>query len=565
MNTAAKNHRCFLRAAARLQSKFLDAEFVLAGDGPLRAELEREAEKLGLGQQVVFLGDRRDISAVLASLDVSVLPSSSESLSNAILESMAAAVPVVATRVGGNPELVTPETGALVPPDDDAALAEALGRLLDDPSLRSELGRNAQRFAQANFTTEAMGRRYEELYTDLLKRNRRRPTSVVVHRAESTAADAQQRSGNGRTRVAVVAASLRYVGGQSVQADLLLRHWQKDPDVEAWLIPIDPPFPRFLAWAESIPGLRTVLREPLYLLALKRGLRDADIAHVFSASYWSFVIAPAQALAVARWMGKKTLVHYHSGEARDHLQKFRGARKTLAKADRLVVPSRYLVDVFREFGLEAQAVPNTVDLAQFSFRERKPLRPNLICTRGFHPYYNVDVVVQAFAAVRKVFPEAHLDLVGGGELEAEIRGLVQRLDLSAAVTFAGVTPYAEIARHYNAADIFINASSLDNMPVSILEAFAAGTPVVTTAPECMPYLVEHQRTGLLSKVGDADALAQNVLRLLAEPGLAVRLATNARKQAQGYEWSAVRDQWVDVYRSLGSHASETSRETVSVA
>ena len=132
MNTRAKNHSIFLRAAARLHAKYPNLEFVLAGDGPLRGQLEQEAQSLGLGDRAIFLGDRRDIPAVLASLDVSVLPSQSESLSNSILESMAAGVPVVATNVGGNPELITSERGFLVEPDNDSALADALDRLLRD-------------------------------------------------------------------------------------------------------------------------------------------------------------------------------------------------------------------------------------------------------------------------------------------------------------------------------------------------------------------------------------------------------------------------------------------------
>src|SRR5581483_3723883 len=100
MNSAAKNHRGFLQAAAKLGAVFPEAEFILAGDGPLRSELQAEAAALGLGNRVLFLGDRRDVPAVLASLDIMVVPSDSESLSNVILESMAAGVPVVATRVG---------------------------------------------------------------------------------------------------------------------------------------------------------------------------------------------------------------------------------------------------------------------------------------------------------------------------------------------------------------------------------------------------------------------------------------------------------------------------------
>ncbi len=96
-----------------------------------------------------------------------------------------------------------------------------------------------------------------------------------------------------RPRVCIVAPSLRYVGGQSAQADLLLRHWQNDPDIDISFLAVDPPFPGALAWAERIPGLRTILREPIYFWHLRRGLKDVDIAHIFSASYWSFLLAPS--------------------------------------------------------------------------------------------------------------------------------------------------------------------------------------------------------------------------------------------------------------------------------
>jgi len=349
-----------------------------------------------------------------------------------------------------------------------------------------------------------------------------------------------------KLNVSIVAPSLRYVGGQSAQADLLLRLWQHDPDINVSFLAVDPPLPRALAWAERIPGLRTILREPIYFWRLWRGLKDVDVAHIFSASYWSFLLAPAPACFFAKLRGCKSLINYHSGEARDHLQRFRSAAFVLSHADKIVVPSGYLVDVFREFGLQASVVPNIVDLTEFRYRQRSPLRPHLVCTRGFSTYYSVDVVVRAFAEVKKQFPEAQLDLVGGGPLESEIRKLVADLNLTG-VNFTGVASYREIGKYYEQADIFINASWLDNMPVSIIEAFASGTPVVTTSPECMPYLVEHERTGLLSPVGDEKALAANVIRLLRDPAFAARLAHNAHHEVRNYTWEAVREQWVNVY------------------
>lgn len=347
-------------------------------------------------------------------------------------------------------------------------------------------------------------------------------------------------------RVALIAPSLRYVGGQSAQAQLLLGHFQSDLEVDIRFIEIDPLLPRALSWAGRVPGVRTLLRTPIYCWNLWRGLEGVAVAHIFSASYWSFVLATMPAVWFAKRRGAKALVNYHSGEARDHLRRFRSAGYVLSRVDRIVVPSGYLVDVFDEFSLTTVTVPNFVDLTQFRYRQRVPLRPRLVCTRGFSAYYCVDVVVRAFARVKKAFPDAQLTLVGDGPLEPKIRRLVADLDLQG-VRFTGVASRTEIARHYEEADIFVNASRLDNMPLSILEAFASGTPVVTTSPECMPYLVEHGRTGMLSAVGDSEALATNVIRVIEEPALAALLSYNALLEARKYTWSDVRRRWLEVY------------------
>jgi L-malate glycosyltransferase len=540
MNAEYKNHRGFLRVAKIVSERFFNVEFLLVGDGPLRSEFEREVERLGLGGRVRFLGDRRDIPAVLRSLDVSVVPSSSESLSNVMLESMAASVPVLATAVGGNIEIGGNGRALLVAANDEREMAEALGRMLENVALRLEMASQARDFVRSNFSVERVRHQYEALYADVIGRRERNGSQAVAVSKPRL---------HSKTRIALVAPSLRYVGGQAVQADLLIRNWQDDSDIAAKLIAVDPKFPFGLGWAERVPFLRTILREPLYLWKLWRGLRDVDVAHIFSASYTSFLLAPLPAWLVARALGNKTIINYRSGEARDHLRRSQIARHLLSKTDRLVVPSGYLVDVFHEFGLEALVVPNVIDLSQFRYRVRRPVRPHLICTRGFHPYYGIDVVVRAFVEVQKVYPEARLDLVGEGVLESDIRSLVAEMNL-ANVNFLGIASRQEIGRFFDAADIFVNASNLDNMPVSVLEAFASGTSVATTEPEGMKYIVSHERTGLLSPPGDAFALAQNILRILKDPELAARVARNAFEESSRYSWTAVRDQWLRVYGDL---------------
>lgn len=543
MNDPVKNHRGFLRAAGRLASRFPSVEFVFVGDGPLRPDLEKMANDLRLEGRCRFLGERHDMAGIFSSVDISALFSFSESMSNVILEAMAAGVPVVASRVGGNAEVVQDrKTGLLVESGNEEQLVEALGTLVEEPHLRCEYGHCGRRLAQENFRMDRIARRFEELYTSLLEEKSGRVRQL---RSRSPATSASQEP----FRVVIVAASPRWVGGQGVQADLLVRDWQTETRADVRFIPIDPAMPGWIRWVERVPFLRTLVRTPLYLSALWRGTKHADIVHVFSASYWSFLLAPMPAWLIARLRGKKALIHYHSGEARDHLRRSSIAVRVLRAADRVVVPSRYLVDVFGEFNLRPQVVPNIVDSAQFCYRLRRPLRSRLVCTRGFHPYYGVDTVVRAFALVKEQYPEARLCLVGKGQTESQIRGLVKQLGLSD-VHFAGVVSHDEIGRHYDQNDIFVNASWLDNMPVSILEAFSSGTPVVTTAPDGIRYMVEHERTGLLCSVGDWKALAENVIRLLREPEIASRLAQNAHEESLHNRWEAVREQWLELYGSM---------------
>ena len=199
-----------------------------------------------------------------------------------------------------------------------------------------------------------------------------------------------------KLRVAVVAPSLHILGGQSIQADRLLQSWQDDADVEAWLVPVNPVPPGWLRYATAVKYARTVATELTYFPALVQGLMKADVVHIFSASYTSFLLAPMPAIAAARMLGRPVLLNYHSGEAPDHLAQSRVARAVLRRTDLNVVPSSFLVDVFASFGLAAIAVPNTIDFDRFRFRSRGPLAPKLLSTRSFDSNYNVACTLRAF-------------------------------------------------------------------------------------------------------------------------------------------------------------------------
>ncbi len=164
-----KAHDVFLRSGAVLLKEVPDTYFVIAGDGPERNKLEKMAQSLGVADHVRFLGTVRDVPALLKSVDLSVLSSAHESFPLALLESMAAARPVVATNVGGVPEmLVDGLTGFLVPPGAPDQLAEAMLRVLRDPELGRKLGEEGRKRVEEEFTVEHMVSRTESLLLELV-------------------------------------------------------------------------------------------------------------------------------------------------------------------------------------------------------------------------------------------------------------------------------------------------------------------------------------------------------------------------------------------------------------
>jgi glycosyltransferase involved in cell wall biosynthesis len=350
-------------------------------------------------------------------------------------------------------------------------------------------------------------------------------------------------------RVAIVAPSMAILGGQAVQASRLLAAWAGDPDVEAWLVPVNPLPIRPLRFLTRIKFARTMAVQSAYWPLLARELRRADVVHVFSASYFSFLLAPVPAVAVARLLGKPVLMNYRSGEAPDHLKRSAVARRVLRGVDRNVVPSSFLRDVFARFGIAAEIVPNIVDLERFAFRPRGALRPRLLSTRNFDGLYNVACTLDAFAIVQAHHPDASLTLVGAGREERELRARAADLGLRN-VTFAGRVPPSEIWRYYADADIYVQTPDIDNMPASVLEAFASGCAVVSTDAGGVPAIMTDGEHGFLAPRGDHRAVADRVRRLLDDPDLSARLTTSARATCEGYRWSAVRDRWLTIYRQL---------------
>jgi glycosyltransferase involved in cell wall biosynthesis len=348
--------------------------------------------------------------------------------------------------------------------------------------------------------------------------------------------------------IALIAASPAVIGGHSVQAEAMAAGHQVS------YVPIDVRFPRRLQWLRRLRFVRTFVNELFYVLSLYRIAR-ADVVHVFSASYWSFLLGPAPAILAARLLRKPVIVHYHSGEADDHLRRWRFVvRPLLLLADEIIVPSAYLERVFTAHGYQTRVIPNCIDTSRFQYRERTIPRPRLLSARNLELYYGVDTIIDAFVQLKGRFPQATLTIVGQGSQERALRAQAENVS---GIRFAGAVDPAAMPDTYDDADIFVNASVIDNQPVSILEAFASGLPVVSTSTGDIAAMLRDGEAGLLVDA-DPAAIANAVTRLLGQPDLFASVAQRARDEAERYTWRRVGAEWNALYTALLS----TTREEV---
>jgi len=363
-------------------------------------------------------------------------------------------------------------------------------------------------------------------------------------------------------RLLLVAPALRILGGQAVQANYLLEHLRREPNFEVSFVPHNPRLPGPLRLLQRIKYVRTLVTSFVYCINLLLQVPRHDIVHTFSASYLSFLLAPAPAILIARLFGKKVILNYRSGEAEDHLRTWpRTSVPIMRLADELIVPSQYLIDVFARFGLRATAVSNIIDPDLFKFQERKPLLPIFLSNRNLYPLYNVACVLRAFAKIQQRFPEARLIIAGDGSQRPMLESLACELKLQN-VEFRGRVAPHKMHELNEEAHIFLNSSNIDNMPGSILESFATGMPVVSTSAGGIRCIVTHEQTGLLVPKNDHDAMAAWAIRLLESPELASTIARNAYEECAGYKWDAVRGKWLAAYTRLAGRGSTSSSPVV---
>jgi L-malate glycosyltransferase len=300
------------------------------------------------------------------------------------------------------------------------------------------------------------------------------------------------------------------------------------------------------------------LVETVGTLVRSRRLIDTVLLQVYGGP--SFVVEDI-ASALARRFGNRIVMHLRGGAMPEFMARFpRWTQRVLSRANAIVAPSPFLTRAVARHGWAASTIPNLIDLAAYSFRQRGPVRPRLFWMRSFHSIYNPLMALRVLQRVRAVLPDATLTMGGQDNgLEPSLRQEAVRMGVADAVRFVGFLELAGKRREGEAADIFINTNRIDNTPVAVIEACAMGLPVVSTDVGGIRDLLTDGVSGILVPDDNVPAMAEAILRLVGNPQLAQRLSANGRRLAEASSWERVGVQWERLFAQLGGHAATQIR------
>lgn len=276
----------------------------------------------------------------------------------------------------------------------------------------------------------------------------------------------------------------------------------------------------------------------------RREAYDVAQLDVFSGPAFWWAQACSEALLAC---GKPFVVSLHGG-ALPHYADRHPARVTrlLRNAAAVTAPSAYLARRFRCVRADIEELPNPIDLKRYAFRLRRPIAPRIIWLRSFHDVYDPLGAIDVLRGVLRACPEARLVMVGSdrgdGSLQRAQASCAQ-LGLKDRVEFPGPISKSEVPYYLDRADVFLNTARIDNAPVSVTEAMASGLPIVSSSAGGVRDLLTDERDGLLFEPGDSEGMAEGVIRIATEPGLAEQLVRQARAKVRNFDWSVVLPRW----------------------
>ncbi len=278
---------------------------------------------------------------------------------------------------------------------------------------------------------------------------------------------------------------------------------------------------------------------------------------VYSGSAFSYAEAVAWVLRRAK---KPYVLTLHGGNLPGFAERHPlRVRRLLQSAACVTAPSGYLAAQMHEYAPGIRVVPNPIDVNSYPFALRRSPHPRLMWLRAFHEIYRPAMAIDVVRDLHETTPDVRLTMVGpdkGDGSYPRAREAVLRAGLEAQCHFVGPVSKSDVPQWLAQGDIFLNTTSIDNTPVTVLEAMACGLCIVSTDVGGMPYLVKHEQDALLVPPDNPSAMAAAVRRLFEEPGLAERISHNGREEAEDHDWSRVLPAWESLLNEVSEKICE---------
>jgi glycosyltransferase involved in cell wall biosynthesis len=541
-----------LHAVAGLTATVPDVHLEVVGGGDGEPAYRRLAAELGIAGRVTFAGHlpAAELAAAYRRSRVLALPTHFDNFPTVIVEAMATGRPIVTSRVGAIPSLVADgERGLLHESGDVAALTAALRTVLTDDALARRLGDAGARFVAGRLSWQGQADKTVEVYRRAL--NRTAPTTVAI-----VASYYPPKIGgveNYARQVAQAVAAAPGFRGVVLTTNPAGRRTVVERDGEV-------PVVRLGAWFR----LSNTPVSPLWPVQLRRWLRrlrvDVINAHAPVPGL------PDLALCVA---GRRpTVFTYHAGTMH------KGAVPAdwlIDPYERFVLPRLFaaadvVVPVSRASLAAAQAgavlIPPGVDLVRFTPGAAPSRRRRTLLYAGrvdrTSAWKGLDVLLRALTLI----PDARLRVVGGGDALDDHRRLAARYGVGDRVDFAGELRGTHLVTAMQEAAVLVlpSLTAAECAGTVLTEAMACGTPVVASAVGGLPYVVAHEKTGLLARSGDHEELAAACRRLLTDTALADSIGAAGRADVvQRYDWNTLTDRYLALYAELTGSRSTAMR------
>ncbi len=551
--TNTKGLRYLIDAFCQLKKDVPGIKAILVGDGPMKKDLQDRTAELGLADDLLFTGLRSDIFSVFNALDAYVVSSLSEGFPMGCLEAMAARVPIIATRVGGIPEMLEHErTALLAEPKSPEDLTAGVKRILSDRDLATRITDAGYHDVVNRFSESRMISEILKTYYDTIRDKK----GYIGPVAGLPRAD--------RPRVLLTLPELRVGGVETHVTDLARGLKEKD------YTPIVVSFGGKLVEKLDASGIRHVAlpvhsKSPYVMMNMVPLMRKLiadnriELVHAHSrVPAWICWAALGRRSAHGRHIPFITTCHSTYSV---HL----GSR-VMSLGDHMIAVSRFVERHIRDnFGTppdKIDVVYNGVSPAIYDQQRSATLNEKYRHLLGIAPHEKVVGMVASLtprkgylhfinsaARLLRDFPDTKFLAVGGGPQKDELEARVRELNLTDRFIFLGVR--SDVSDLLSLFDVFVLASSSEGLPYVILEAMCMKRPVVTTDVGGIPEAIAHRRNGMLVKPRDEEALASSILEVLADPPLATRLGEAAHQTiSTAFNVSTMVDDTEAIYNKL---------------